>query len=143
MEILLVERDALVRDHIKVGLQQFPEIHVTLGSGFRGINELRSQTFDCVFLGVDPRDQESVSLLQHLRSFDKHTEVVVLTSSRYVKDMAADKARYDVHTFLQTPIHPKELFDFIGRFLERHTSRSGVVRRSSAKGPARGQVPSN
>ena len=141
MEILLVEKDALVRDHVKVGLQQFSEFHVTCGTGYRGINELRSQPFECVFLGVDPRDKETVGLLQHLRSFDKHTEVVVLTAPRNVKDMAGDKARYDVHSFLQTPINPKELFDFIGRFLERHSSRSDRGRRASRVGPPM-QTPS-
>lgn len=129
MDILLVEKDALVRDHLKVGLQQFPEFQVTVGLGYRGINELRSQGFDCVFPGVDPRDQESMGLLQHLRSFDRTTELVVLTSPRSVKDMAGDKAKFDIYTFLQTPIDPKELFEFIGRFLERHAGRDQAVRR--------------
>lgn len=143
MEILLVEKDALVRDHVKVGLQQFPEFHVTVGTGYRGINELRSQTFDCVFLGVDPRDPESMGLLNHLRSFNNTVELVVMTSPRSAKDMASDKARYDIHSFLGTPINPKDLFDFIGRFLERHTggsSNRGVVRRAQ-KQPVRSAVP--
>jgi hypothetical protein len=49
--------------------------------------------------------------------------------------MAGDKARFDVHSFLQTPINPKELFDFMGRFLERHSVRSDRGRRSSRVGP--------
>ena len=120
MYILLVEKDELVRDHLKVGLTQFPEFEVTTSVGYRGINELRSQVFDCVFLGVDPRDQESIGLLQHMRTFDQTTELVVLASPRSVRDMVGDKARYDIHSFLQTPIDPRELFDFVGRFLERH-----------------------
>ena len=129
MEILLVERDALVRDQVKVGLQQLPDFRVTVGVGHRGINELRSQHFDCVFLGLDPRDREAASLLQHLRSFDKSTEVVVMTIPRHAKDMAADKARYDIHAFLQTPVEPRDLFEFIGRFVERHAPPAGPVRR--------------
>lgn len=130
MEILLVEKDALTRDHLKVGLQQFPEFQVTVGQGYRGINELRSQAFDCVFLGVDPRDQESMGLLAHLRSFDRTTELVVLTAPRHAKDLAADKAKFDIHSFLQTPIDPKDLFEFIGRFVERHSGRDQAVRKS-------------
>ena len=45
-----------------------------------------------------------MGLLAHLRSFDRTTELVVLTSPRSVKDMAADKAKFDIYTFLQTPI---------------------------------------
>ena len=138
LEILLIEKDAMVRDHVKVGLQQFPDFHVTLGTGYRGVNELRSQTFDCVFLGLDPREKESRGLLQHLRSFDKTTELVVVTGARNVKDMAADKARYDIHSFLSTPIDPRELFNFIGRFRERHVAPPGKGTRgdrSQARGP--------
>jgi DNA-binding NtrC family response regulator len=130
MDILLIEKDPLVRDQLKVGLQQFPEFQVTLGQGYRGINELRNQAYDGVFVGVDPRDQESSGLLHHLRSFDRTTELVVLTSPRSVKDMAADKGRYDIYTFLSTPIDPKELFEFIGRFRERHAGRAGSGRKA-------------
>lgn len=140
MEILLVEKDALVRDQVKVGLQQIPNFRVTVGTGHRGINELRSQHFDCVFLGFDPHDRDSVSLLQHLRSFDKTTEVVVMTPPRHAKDMAADKARFDIHAFLQTPIDPKDLFEFIGRFVERHSPQAGAVRRGHKQMP-RAQLP--
>ncbi|MGE3171879.1 MAG: hypothetical protein AB7O97_04585 [Planctomycetota bacterium] len=129
MDILLVEKDALTRDHLKVGLQQFPEFQVTVGIGYRGINELRSQAYDCVFLGVDPRDQESMGLMQHMRSFDRTTELVVLTAPRSARDMASDKAKFDIHTFLQTPIDPKELFEFVGRFLERHAGRDNPNRK--------------
>ena len=66
MEVLLVENDPLVRDQVKVGLQQSPEFHVTVGSGHAGINEVRGRHFDCVFLGVDPRVKETVKLLHHL-----------------------------------------------------------------------------
>lgn len=140
MDILLVEKDALVRDQVKVGLQQIPGFRVTVGAGHRGINELRSQHFDCVFLGLDPRDRESASLLQHMRSFDRTTEVVVMTGPRHAKDMAADKAKFDIHAFLQTPIEPRELFEFVGRFLERHTPQQSGVRRGH-KPMARAHAP--
>ena len=136
MDILLVEKDPLTRDQLKVGLQQFPEFQVTVGEGYRGINELRNQGFDGVFIGVDPRDKESSGLLQHLRSFDQTTELVVLTASRNLKDMAADKGRYDIYTFLQTPIDPKELFEFVGRFRERHTGKGNSGRKQHGPRPA-------
>ncbi len=70
-----------------------------------------------------------MGLLQHLRSFDRTTELVVLTSPRSAKDMAGDKTKFDIYTFLQTPIDPKELFEFIGRFVERHAGREQAVRK--------------
>jgi DNA-binding NtrC family response regulator len=125
MEVLLVEKDPLVRDHVKVGLQQFPEFHVIVGSGYAGINEARSRPFDCIFLGVDPREKDTVKLLRHLRSFDTTTELFVMTASRNVRDMAVDKSKYNIHSFLETPIDVREFFRLLGRFIDRRTERSG------------------
>ncbi|MBL8751881.1 MAG: hypothetical protein JNK15_01165 [Planctomycetes bacterium] len=133
MEVLLVEKDPLIRDQVKVGLQQFPEFHVTVGTGHAGINEMRGRHFDCVFLGVDPRQKDTVKLLHHLRSFDTTTELFVLTASRNVRDMAVDKTKYDIHSFVQTPLVVKDLFGLLGRFLERRTERQNTTLRKSAR----------
>ena len=132
MDVLLIEKDALVRDQLKVGLQQFPGIKVTVGSGYRGINELRSRTFDCVFLGVEPLDQESMGMLQHLRSFDQATELVALVAGREPKAMSNEKQRFEIHSLLRTPSDCKELFSFLGRFIERHSGRDDANRRPSS-----------
>lgn len=129
MEVLLVEKDPLVRDQVKVGLQQFPEFHVSVGVGYAGINEMRGKPFDCVFLGVDPREKDTVKLLHHLRSFDTTTELFVLTASRNVRDMAVDKSKYNIHSFLQTPVDVREFFGVLGRFLERRTERQNSTLR--------------
>jgi DNA-binding NtrC family response regulator len=133
MEVLLVEKDPLIRDQVKVGLQQFPEFHVTVGAGHAGINEMRGRHFDCVFLGVDPRQKDTVKLLHHLRSFDTTTELFVLTASRNVRDMAVDKTKYDIHSFVQTPLVVKDLFGLLGRFLERRTERQNTTLRKPAR----------
>lgn len=136
--MLLIVKDPLVRDQVKVGLAQFSEFTVTVGIGYEGLNELRLKPFDCVFLGVDPRDKETMRWLQHLRSFDKTTELVVLADGRQIKELAAVKSRWDIHSFLQTPVAVKEFFAFVGRFLERRSDRHGAVRKST-----RGRQPTN
>ena len=137
MEVLLVEKDPLIRDHVKVGLQQFSEFHVTVGQGHAGVNEARSKVFDCVFLGVDPRQKDTMKLLHHLRSFDTTTELFVLTAPKNVKDMAVDKSKYDIHSFVQTPIVVREFFGLLGRFLERRTDRkNSALRRQERGAPA-------
>lgn len=136
MEVLLVEKDPLVRDQVKVGLQQFPEFVVVLGNGYAGINEMRSRHFDAVFLGVDPRQKDTVKLLHHLRSFDTTTELFVLTAARNVRDMAVDKSKYNIHSFLQAPVDVKEFFGLLGRFLERRTERQNSTLRKTSRGKA-------
>ena len=140
MDILLIEKDPLVRDQLKVGLQQFPGIKVTTGVGYRGVNELRSRPFACVFLTVDPMDAESMGMLAHLRSFDQTTEVVALLPTQEPKALANEKARFDIHSLLRTPLDPKELFSFLGRFLERHGDREASPRRAAAPRAAARQI---
>ena len=133
MEVLLIEKDPLVRDQVKVGLQQVADVHVTVGVGYAGINEMRSKHFDCVMMSVDPRQKDTVKLLHHLRSFDTTTEVFVLTAPRNVRDMAHDKTKYNIHSFLLTPINPKEFFGQLGRLLERHNDRDQAASRKQSK----------
>lgn len=140
MEVLLVEKDPLIRDQVKVGLQQFPEFEVTVGNGNAGIDLMRGHHFDCVILGVDPRHKGTVKLLQNLRAIDKTIEVFVLTAARNVRDMAVDKGKYDIHSFLQTPLDLKEFFGLVGRFLERRTERANSTLRKG-QGRAAEAVP--
>ena len=120
MEILLIERDRLVRDQVKVGLQQFPELHVTCGEGFAAVNELRQKSFDCVFLGIPgDQQQDGIRLLEHLRSFDRSTEVLVVTTSRGAKDMQGLRGRLGISGIVQTPIEITDFFRAVARFRER------------------------
>ncbi len=136
MEVLLVEKDPLIRDQVKVALQQFSQFHVSVGAGHAGINEARGRAFDCLFLGVDPRQKDTVKLLHHLRSFDTTTELFVMTAPRNVRDMAVDKSKYNIHSFVQTPIDVRELFGLLGRFLERHEERKNAAPRKGARNAA-------
>lgn len=135
MDVLLVEKDPLLRDLVKVGLQQFPGVQVTVGSGLSGVSLAQSKRFDCVFLGVDPRDQGSVQLLQHLRSFEGDADLFVLTEARNVKDMSADKTKYKVHSFVSAPVAVKDFFGMLGRYLERR-SEARASRKQQRHQPA-------
>lgn len=130
MDVLLVEKDPLLRDLLKVGLQQFSGVQVTVGSGLSGVSLAQSKRFDAVFLGVDPRDQSSVQLVQHLRSFEHEADLFLVTEARNVKDMSVDKTKYKVHSFVPAPVVVKDLFGMFGRYLER---------RSEARAPRRQQ----
>lgn len=140
MEVLLVEKDPLIRDIVKVGLQQFEDFQVTVGVGHAGISQARAKSFDCVFLGVDPRQKDTLKLLKHLRSFDSTTELFVLCAPQNVKDMSSDKSRYDIHTFVQTPVAAKEFFALMSRFIERRTDRkNSPVHRQERAGAGSGR----
>ena len=84
------------------------------------MNELRQKSFDCVFLGVDgDRQQEGVQLMEHLRTFDRPTELMVVTSGRAAKDLAGMRGRFGIAGFVQTPIEITDFFRAVARFRER------------------------
>jgi DNA-binding response OmpR family regulator len=138
MEALIVENDPLVRDQLKVALQQFPDVHIATGVGYAAVNELRSRTFDCVFLGIDATQHESVKLLQHLRALDRDTPLFVLAAGDSGRELAAEKAKFGIHALLATPLAPRELFAQLGRLFTRLAERAERAERPApARRPAR------
>ena len=129
MQILLVVREKLIRDQIKVGLQQFPEFKVTVGEGYAAINETRQHHYDCIFVSVDGQSREGLRLLQHLRSFDRNTEVVLVTTERQARDLAQEKTKLNVAASLHTPIDVTEFFRLIARFRERKREAEPAARK--------------
>jgi DNA-binding NtrC family response regulator len=88
-----------------------------------------------VFLGVDPREQESMQLLQYLRSFDQDSELVVIAPASSIKDMGVQKAKYHIHSFLQSPVDVKEFFGFVGRFRSRKSAAPQAAVQGRRKAP--------
>ena len=133
MEILLVEGDRLIRDQVKVGLQQIPEFTVTCGEGYGGLNELRQRDYAVVFLGAPASVQDAKRLLEHMRSIDTKTDLVVLASDQMARDLQADKARYDIWSFLPTAVSVGEFFRLIARLRERLSNEASDAPRSAAR----------
>lgn len=119
MDILLITSDNLLRDRIKVGLQQFPEFRVTCGESFPGVNVLRTVDFDLVFLQLGESTKECLILLKHLRSFDTKTEVVCLADDRTIRDLGREKQRNGINAFLNIDLDVTEFFRLIARLRDR------------------------
>lgn len=132
-----MEKDRLVRDQIKVGLQQFSEFTVTWGEGYAAINELRQRHYDVVFVGCDNKDDECVRLLHHLRSFDRLTEAIVVCGQRTARELHAEKTKLNVSGFVQTPINVMEFFRVVGRLRARRLENEAAARGTARTAPAR------
>ena len=70
MNVLLVVEDPLLRDLVKVGLEQFDGVRVTAGRGLAGVALARCRSYDCVFVGVEAAAQRGAELLKHLRRLE-------------------------------------------------------------------------
>jgi DNA-binding NtrC family response regulator len=119
MQILVVESDRLTRDQVKVGLQQFAEFTVTCGEGYAGINLIRQRDFDAAFLGVPNDHREARRMIEHLRGVRPDLDLIVMAPERMVKDLAADKQRYDIWSVLSTPVDVTDFFRLVARVKER------------------------
>jgi DNA-binding response OmpR family regulator len=119
MEILLITSENLLRDQVKVGLQQFPEFRVTCGESFPGVNLLRSVDFELVFVQLGETSQDALPLVQHLRSFDQNIELIALGEERMVKDLGREKQKHGINGFLTDPLDVTEFFRLIARLRSR------------------------
>ena len=119
MEILLITSDNYLRDQVKVGLQQYPDSRVTCGESFPGVNMMRTAQYDFVFLELGDSTRDCLTLIRHLRSFDRSTEVVALSDSRVVRDLGREKQRHGINAFLHKPLDVPEFFRLVARLRAR------------------------
>lgn len=119
MQILVVETDHLIRDQVKVGLQQFAAFSVTCGEGYAGINLIRQRDFDAVFLGVPEEPREARRMIEHLRGIRPKLDLIVLASERVARDLASDKQRLGIWSIHPTPIEVIDFFRLVSRVKER------------------------
>ncbi|MBK8975413.1 MAG: response regulator transcription factor [Planctomycetes bacterium] len=133
MDILLVESDRLVRDQIKVGLHQFPEFQVTTGEGYGGLNKLRQQRYDLVFVGVRADSAEARRTIEYLRSFDQSIDLVVVAPHRTARDLVGEKSRLDIWSFLSTPIQDLDFFRLVARIRDRLHAAADASARPAAR----------
>ena len=102
MDILLVEKDRLVRDQVKVGLQQFPDLKITTGEGYGGLNLLRQRSFDLLFLGLPGELVAARKMLEYFRSIDKSTDLVLVAPAKLTRDLAQERSRFNIWSTLST-----------------------------------------
>ena len=134
--MLLVVEDPLLRDLVKVGLEQFDGVRVTAGRGLAGVALARCRSYDCVFVGVEAAAQRGAELLKHLRAFEQEAALFLLADSRVAKELGRERSKYDVHAVVGTPLRANDLFSSFARFLERRSSSRERAARDPQATPA-------
>jgi len=124
MNILLLEKDKIVRDQILVGLQNFHEFAVDAAEGFPGLNRTRQKDYACLFIGCNPDDGEGLELLERFREWDRDTDVVLVTSYKKTKLLMSQRSRYNLFSILHVPIDPRDFFRLVGRIRKRNTAKA-------------------
>ena len=119
MEILLIEPDKVTRSHIKVGLEYVPGINVDVGETFLGINKARQKKYDYIIIGHEPDEFDGLNQVQMLREFDKDTDVIVVTTQKFSKQVAVEKTRLHIYSTILKPIDVREFFRLVSRMKER------------------------
>ena len=129
MNVLVVDKEPLIRDQIKVGLQQFPQdFTVATGEGYAGIHLLRQHRFDLVFLGVPRNSAEAKRRIEYVRQIDPSVDVVVVATDSTAKELSGEKGRLDIYSFLSRSISAMEFFKLLRRIRERlHEGAAGTM----------------
>ena len=119
MEILIIESDKVIRDQIKVGLQNFRPFSVDCAEGFAGVSRARVKEYDYILVGVNDQGEDGIELLRSLREFNKDTDLVVVTSQKQIKQMSGEKTRLNLYAFIAVPIDVRQFFRVVARFKTR------------------------
>ena len=138
MNVLIVEKDPLVRDQIKVGLRQFPEEFTVLsGEGYAGIHLLRQHTIDLLILGVPRNSAEAKRRIDYVREVSPTVDLVVVATDSCAKELSGEKGRLDIFSFLARPVGAMDFFRLIRRVRERlHEGATGTVPTGGARSGA-------
>ena len=130
MNILLIEKDKITRDHIKVGLKCVHGMEVDVGEGFSAINKARQKTYDYIIIGHEEGIQDGVAQVHALREFDRDTDVVLVTTPKQAKLLASEKAKLHIYSTLNRPIEVREFFRLVARMRERVAGKASVAKTS-------------
>ena len=96
---------------------------MTCGEGYAALNLMRQRDFDAVFLGLPPRARDGQLLIEHLRSFDRNTTLVVIAPEKVAKEIGGDKAKLNISSVIQSPVDVHDFFRLLARMRERRKSQ--------------------
>ena len=106
----------------------------TFPQGRSFLDRLQRQTFDLVFLDLMLPDADGLDLLVKIKSFNKETEVVIITGYGSI-ETAMDAVRHGAFHYTTKPLKLKEINHLAKAALERTTLRRENARlRESIKG---------
>ena len=126
-KILLVEDDENLGFVIKDNLEQANYEVVWCKDGLSGLETCQANTFDiCVFDVMLPK-MDGFSLLQELRSEDKHTPVIMLTAKSMKEDVLSG-FRHGADDYVIKPFDMDELLLRISVFLRRSKTSDSTSR---------------
>ncbi len=122
MDVLILDADKVVRDHVRVGLQNFPEFAVDTGQGFAGLNLTEQKDYDCLFIACDPQTDQGLELIENFRKTNNDVDVVMVTPARKSKAHQHLRTRYDLFSILYVPLDPGEFFRLVARLRRREAA---------------------
>jgi len=112
MKVLVIEDDANVVDAVELCLQiRWPEVSVSsAATGNRGLDILKSESFDIVILDLNLPDIDGLEALKRIRLFSK-VPIIILTV-RGDEDNQARGLEMGADDYIVKPFRPR---DFIAR----------------------------
>ena len=123
MKVLLIEDNREIIEAVSLCLQiRWPSVEIMTSTvGKVGINVLKSQDIDFLFLDNDVSDNRSFSLLQEIRSFS-NVPIIILAFKNEEEQIRSLEIGAD--DYIAKPFQPRELLARFNAVLRRSTSIS-------------------
>jgi CheY-like chemotaxis protein len=108
LKVLLVDDEPDVVEVIQDRLEAYGFIVVTAGTGLEALEKLSKEKFDGIFLDVKMPEMGGMEALAEIRKSDKHTPIIIITSSS-TREAAIEAMAKGANEYVLKPFEWEEL----------------------------------
>lgn len=121
-DVLVIDDQPGPRDSLRMILKGTHRVR-TASSGPEGLDMIRQQKPDLVFLDIKMPGMDGVEVLQRIKKFDADIEVAIITAYAAVES-AQEAVRYGALDYLTKPFGLNDVRDVVARALQRQQKRA-------------------
>jgi CheY-like chemotaxis protein len=130
--VLLVEDDARQRESVMLLIRDDDVEIVAVSTGEEGLEQLRSQVFDCMIIDLKLPDMQGHELLRKMSGGDMFSfpPVIVYTGRNLTRDEEAELLKYSRSIIIKGARSPERLLDEVTLFLHKVESEMSAERQN-------------
>jgi len=124
--ILLVDDEKAILDSLKGNLEDEGYIVLTASDGIKGLEIIKSQPVDSIFLDIWLPEMDGIETLKLIKEYDSSLNVVMMTGHGTVKT-AVQAVKLGAFDFLEKPFDIESVIEIIKRIKEKDITTSAQV----------------
>jgi len=118
--IIVIDDEASIRNSFKMALEESNFKVDTADSGEKGVEMVKTNKYDLIYLDLNMPGINGVETLRRLRDFDKETPVYIITSyyTEFIMELKEASAEGYSFELLQKPINSEQIRLVTGSILK-------------------------